>query len=547
MADLAVETMPGDVVTAAATTDPHGHVAVSIHAPHGSTPGGSIDVAGNVQRIVKITEPTTQGPWVREIPVFISYITVAPGGSNDNQGVLDDPFATVQKAASAAVLGEGDTIALRNLDKPDGGSDGGSEAGTDPGSSLGSDPTPIAVPPKVTIVGVDPGAVTLAMRLDLQGDATLTNLVLTGPRLELNQPGAHVSIKDIQINQGITITTAATGASLDIGDRTKVNAVGGTAGPLLVQADGASVTIAGSNAVLSNSGGAFDTIFFKGAGQKLSISDSALIVNDLKLNAVHIKGSTTFEVMRGVRFITPVTIEGLGSDFGSDATFSGGGVNFASSPLTFQGHNLTIRDATTLSDSPLTFTGNLLNVTDTTFENKGIIVMPLKSAPDLVGDATLTSSTFMGGADVAFGGRDLTIQMASSFSDSIVTFNGRTLSVKDASFVGSRGSIEQGSPGSTSTLYNVDITNYTQWGYHLITGQVAISESRFAHASTVMPSPAGPFALLVDANDTDSSVSSQGTLYDGATFTPMPCKVSGPDADGAVYSIKYSIDIDFCQ
>jgi hypothetical protein len=540
MADLAVETMTGDVVTAAPTIDPHGRVAVSIHAPHGSTPGGSIDLAGNVPRILKITEPTTNGPWVREIPVFISFITAAPGGSNDNQGVLDDPFATLQQAISVA--GEGDTIALRNPDKPRA-PVGSGTPGPGPGTI---DLTQIQVPPKVTIEGADLAAVTLAMPLDLQGDATLTNLVLTGPRIALNQPGAHVSIKNDQINQGITITTAAKGAQLDIGDHTKVNAVDGIAGPLLVQADGAAVTIAGSNAVLSNSGGAFDTILFEGMGQKLSISDSALIVNDLKLNAVHIKGSTTLEVTRGVRFITPVLIEGRGGDFGSDATFSGGDVNFASSPLTFQGHNLTIRDATTLSDSPLTFAGNLLNVTDTTFENKGISVNTLASAPDLVGDATLTSSTFMGGADVTFRGRDLTIQMASSFSDSLVTFSGRTLSVKDTSFVGL--GIVQVNSLMPSTLENVDITNYTQFGYRLSSGHLTISNSRFTHAPSVMPSANGPWALLIDAAaDSDSAVYSQGTLYDGATVTPQPCMVFGPDADGAVYSISEHIEINFCQ
>jgi hypothetical protein len=571
LSDLTVETMTGDVVTAAATLDPHGKVAVSIHAPHGATPGGSLDPSGNISRIIKITEPTTRGPWVREIPVFISFITAAPGGSNDNQGVLDDPFETLQRAVEVAAAG--DTIALRNPPPPahdggandgaandggDGGDDGGVAAAPAPmsGPGPGSDPTPIMmVPPGITIAGVDSDKVTLAMALGLQGDTVLTNLflngsldiqgaatlknvILNGPRLVLTHPAAHVTFDRVGVAQGITIDKKASTAAgappteLDIGDFSKIASLSSTDGPLLVQADGASVSIAGSNTSLSNVTANLDTILFEGKGQKLSISNAAAITNIPGLLAVHVRGTATVAVSTGVRFINPVTIEGGASD----ATFDNN-VNFGSAPLTFQGHDLSMSNNTVLTDSLLTFGGHQLSLADTWIVGKGIAVN---------GVANFNGVTVMGNAPVTFTGTDLTILGGTNFTDSPLTFNGTgTLDISQSSFF-NQGIVQAGGMGKLDT---VQIFNYSTFGYQLLGGNVQISNSKFACDPNASVNGTGPFALQIDAQGGAAcSATSQGTTYDNAPFTPQPCQftTTSSQSDGTVYSISGVASVDFC-
>ena len=224
------------------------------------------------------------------------------------------------------------------------------------------------------------------------------------------------------------------------------------------------------------------------------------------------------------------------------------GTFFQGAPLTFKGSELKLLDASQLSDSPVTFQGQTLTVSDTSFSGKGIAESASPTgATNIVSSAQFRTATFTNAA-VTFSAGDLTIQSGTtSFTNSLLTFQGRTLSVSNAFFQGD--GIEQNAVNSTSTLTGVTIEDYSQFGYHLLMGKAAISESFFTHDPMVTPSLDGktpPWALLVEA-PSDSSVSSQGTLYDTKPFAPTPCTVYGPNALGGLYSITSQVAISFCQ
>jgi hypothetical protein len=545
--DLTVEGVPGDLVTAEPTIDDHGNVVVRVSAPHGTPPG---DFLGQ-PRIFKINTRLSDTSFDRAVPVLVSYITAAPSGtptspngshdapigSDDNAGVLDSPFASFQHAASVA--GAGDTIYLRNY---------GNKA---PGP--GRDPSPLERPLEsgVTVVCPDNMPVTLAMELDLGGDATLENLDLAGPRLVIAAPGSHVTLKQVTAEHGITISQDArsapgsTSTRLDLTSGTAVSSTAafGNDPPLLVEADGAAVTLSNNTTGVNMNDFAanIDAVRFKGARQTLQILDAAHVQNNVKgALAIHIVGSTNLLVDSGARFISPITIEGAGSV----ATFQN--VSFASAPLAFQGDELKLLSNTNFSNSLITFSGRKLSIFDTEIDGQG--VEQTAAAGAAPGDAVIGTSNFSS-AHYTFGAGTLTIQDGTTFTDTPLKFQGQALSIVDAAFNGQ--GIEQDHLESTSSLKNVSITGYTQFGYHLLMGKVDITAGAFVHDPTVAASVDGrspPWALLVEAaGDSDSSVTAHGTLFDGAPAPDSVCMCVGPKSSGAVLSVTTDVPVSLCR
>jgi hypothetical protein len=146
------------------------------------------------------------------------------------------------------------------------------------------------------------------------------------------------------------------------------------------------------------------------------------------------------------------------------------------------------------------------------------------------------------GAPLTFRGESLTILRNSQFSDSPLTFQGRVLDIEDSGFDGKQGIIQD---NGTSTLKNVDITNYTQFGYKLTMGRADITGGWFAHDPSVQASPTGaspPWALRVEAaGDSDSALTTTGTFFDGSET--VACNPIGPESLGAIYSITDTLQI----
>ncbi|HVU51076.1 MAG TPA: hypothetical protein VHL80_10345 [Polyangia bacterium] len=540
--DITVQGVPGDPVTAAPFRKPDGTVVVRVSAPHGTMSGDFGD-----GRIFKITTKLGDNdPFDRFVHVIVSYITAAPKVSGDpqnpvgddsNDGVLARPYASFQQAASVA--GPGDTIRLRNY--------GDSVPGP------GQDPKPLdkPLPNGITVSCDDDGrAVMMAMALPLQGDAFLEGLDLAGSRLVISTPGSHVTLRQVTVEQGITISTDASvppgakGTTLDMVDGTSNGTAVSTkivSGvplamqiPLLVQADGAAVTITGntSHIDMDDLTANIEAVRFEGERQSFQILMAARIQDNFPgAPVIHIKGSTNLFVDSFARFISPVTIEGSGST----ATFNQ--VNFASAPLTFQGDELKILSNSLLSDTLVTFAGRLLTIYDTEITGQGI--------EQSAGDAVI-GTTALTGAHYTFGGTGtLTIKSGTTFKDTPLKFQGHALSITDAAFDGQ--GIEQLSE-STSTLQNVAITGYTDFGYHLGMGKLDIQAGSFARNVNVPPSAAGPWALLVDApGDTDSSVESQGTLFDGSPPPAEVCMCVGPKSCTSVLSATTDVPVSICQ
>jgi hypothetical protein len=530
MEDITVQGVAGDPVTAAPFEKPDGTVVVRVHAPHG-TLSGDFGSGGRVFTIT--TKIGDNDPFTRNVHVLVSYITAAPTtsgdpsnpvGDNNNPGVFDSPFASFQQAARVA--GPGDTIQLRNYgDKVPG---------------PGHDPSPLDKPlPSgitiTTVTTVKKGTtvsndlpVSMAMELPLGGDAFLDNLDLTTSRLVISVPGSHVTLRQVTVEQGITVSKDAQGATLDLLDGID----GGTSVtskvdaklpllpqiPLLVQADGAAVSISGgtSGILMSDFAANLEAVRFEGQRQSFQILRSAHVQNNVAgALAIHIIGSTNLNVDNGTRFISPITIEGSGST----ATFNN--VNFGSAPLTFEGDWLTMSGFCNLSDTPITFSGNLLSIYDAQIDGQGI--------EQSSGDAVIGTTAFQD-AQYHFAARSLTIKAGTTFKNSPLRFQGQTLSINDATFDGQ--GIEQDKEESMASLQNVTLTRYTQFGYHLMMGKVDIEGGSFTHDQSVSPSKDGmspPWALLVEAaSDTDSSVQSHGTLWDGKVPPQDVCMCVGP-------------------
>jgi len=511
--DITVEGVAGDPVTAAPFQKPDGSVVVRVSAPHGTPPG---DFTGG-SRVFKITTKLGDNdPFVRSVPVLVSFITAAPALSGDprnpvgddhNPGVLESPFATFQQAARVA--GPGDTIRLRNYgDKVPG-----------PGQSPQALEQPL--PNGITVMCDDKVQVTMAMELPLAGDAFLEGLDLAGARLNITVPGSHVTMRWVAADQGVTISSdakvpaGAKGTTLDMIDGTS----GGTSvsskidsklpllpqTPLLVQADGAAVTISGGTSGISMNdfSANLEAVHFEGQRQSFQILRAAHVQNSVSgALAIHVVGSTDLYVDNLTRFISPITIEGSGST----ATFNN--VNFGSAPLTFHGDELKLLSNCILTDSPVTFAGRMLTIYDTEIDGQGI--------EQSSGDAVLGTTTFKS-AHYDFGAGTLTIKSGTSFKDTPLRFQGQALSITDAVFDGQ--GIEQDKEESMASLQNVTVKGYTQFGYHLMMGKVEMQGGTFTHDTSVSPSMDGmspPWALLVQAaSDTDSSVQAHGTLWDG--------------------------------
>jgi hypothetical protein len=511
---------------ATSIVDARGGVAIAVNAPHGSPEGEKFQ---GQDRFVTITTTLGGYAFVRRVLVVVSFITAAPGGSDDsNDGTVGRPFATLGKAASvAAGL---DTIAILGAGK-------GQTSTNLPGSGVGT----VMIPDGVTIVGtpvidVDPNAenapITISVDLELLGDATLTNLDLA-PRLTLRKAGHHVSLANDLLERGLTISREATappgttGTSVEVATGTVVTLPQSPKsmpidGPLLVQADGASVTL-GESAVVTmpevQAASPLDAIRFEGTAQALSIAGSARIVNLDGGDALHVIGSTDVTVGSGARFINPVEI---GGSMTSTASFDH--TSFNAAPLTFQGRDLRLSDNTTLSDSTLTFQGGTLEIFDTSIVDKGVFVdlVDIVASKPGTSDVRIQNGTFQN-APVTFGGHELSIQGITSFTDSLLTFQGKSLIASDAVFSGQ--GILHNAVGSTSMLTNVQITNYQDFGYRLVLGSVNVFGGAFIHDPAVPANgTSGPFALRVEAaGDTESSVNSHSTLYDGAQAPPVEC------------------------
>jgi hypothetical protein len=414
------------------------------------------------------------------------------------------------------------------------------------------------------------------------GELTLQNVSFWAP-LSFEAPGGRITLQNVDVREGITIAKNASGTTLDISQQPSSASVrpeiiaSGPRIPLHVQADAASVTITGTESVIWAVGpptaADVDTIFFEGMGQSLSLLEGAHAENRGTSPAIHIKGSTSLFVGSKVpppavppqtRLIAPVRIEGAGSD----ATFEG--VSFAKAPLTFHGNSLTLSKGANLSESPVEFHGETLYVFDTAFDHSGISQFPLEGVPDgmpAMGDAYLMNTTFDNSpydfkghelwiqgnstfrtSPLAFSGALLKVQGA-SFNNSALTFSGPSLIIQGASFVGQ--GIVQDYPGSSSTLDGVTISDYDQFGYKLRTGNVDISGGSFAHLGTATPSLDGsapPWALRVEApGDSDSSVTTHGTMYDGVPPPATECPCRGATAcSGPIVSVTSDVLISLC-
>jgi hypothetical protein len=541
--DISVEGIKDDPVTAAAFTKPDGTVVVRVHSAHGSPPS---DFPGG-HRVFKITTKLGDNtPFVRLVPVIVSFIYAAPHdtlkkpdpknpppplGNNDNYGVLEAPFETFQKAASVA--GPGDTIILRNY----------GEQVSGPGSNSMPLDKPLAS--GVTVECLDPpSTVVMNMPLSLGGAATLRNLELD-QRFVISAPG-DVQLDQVKVLKGITISheasaaSGAPGATLELTNGTLVSS--GDLPPLLVQADGATAKLASNTTGINMVGfdPSVETIRFEGARQSLEIHDAAHVQNSASgALAIHVIGSANLLVDGGARFISPITIEGSGST----ATFQN--VSFGSAPLTFQGDALKLLSNTNFSDSLITFRGRMLTIFDTQIVGQGIEQQKMSDA--VPGDAVLGSTT-LSNAHYTFGAGTLTIQDQTSFTDTPLTFQGKSLSITDAVFSGQ--GIEQLSE-STSALNNVIVTGYTNFGYHLQMGKVDIEGGSFSHDKSVLPSADGqspPWAVWVNApGDTDSSVESHGTLFDGSPPPVEVCMCIGPKSCNTVLSVTTDVPVSICQ
>jgi hypothetical protein len=169
-------------------------------------------------------------------------------------------------------------------------------------------------------------------------------------------------------------------------------------------------------------------------------------------------------------------------------------------------------------------------------------------------DTSLENLTFKH-APMTFEGSALVIRGSTSFTDSLLTFKGTSLQVNDAAFSG-QGIYQAGASPSVATLSNVSITGYTQFGYRLGNGQVTIANGNFVHDQSAAQGPNGPWALRIEAAfDSDSSVTSVATRYDGVAFRPPTCSspdqtactVVGPDTCAGVYTISPGIRVSFSQ
>jgi hypothetical protein len=549
--DITAQGVPGDGLVATPVRDDHGDIWVRVETKPGTEAGGKF---GGDDRVIKIVSTVAGYQFVRPVNVSVSYIYAGPGGSDDNAGMLGSMFATFRQAAKAA--GPGDTIILGNVSD--------------------TDKTELKLPAGITVSnslttadsGVDPNAlvapINLPMKIVLSGDAHFDNLIFGGGRLVIDAPGSHVVLNNVTDEFGLTISETAVpfnGKStlVEISNNSHLrNGFTPNLPPLLVQADGATVILSGDLTSVTTEvpGTNVENIRLEGAGTTLEILSNIGLNNADRKTVLHALKATTLNV-KGTRFASAsIQID----DPGSEGTFDQ--VSFNQAPITFNGSSFKTTSNTSFSDSPLTFRGQLLSLRDTTIEmlmgGPGLIQMPPSSSGGAGSQAMLFNVTFKN-APIQFTGGDLTISgdattftsspltfnggklsiSAGVFRDSLLTFQGTSLSAADALFDGQ--GIIQGGANSTSIIEHTQITNYTQFGYRLDLGQVRLLDSTFVHSPSVTTDPKTPdmppWALLIKSphDPEGSSVSSMGTTYDGTT--PVTC-IAGPDAVAGVYYSK---------
>lgn len=523
---------------------------VTVTAHHGAAAG---DTFGGQKRFVTITENIPgHDPWVRSIPVIVTNIVAAPWGDNKNPGTFTRPFATLQ--AAIKVAGAGDTILLRNPPQPDNVSNG---------PSTGADPTAITIPADVTVRCPDSDLVLLMMPVKFAGNATLDTLSFEKERLVIDHKSSQVAFSNVKLTHGLTITSRPDEGPVTEQDHVEVSITAnsqvfddrqptGTLQPVLVLANHAVVTIDGSGVKMTDDTANVEAIGVAADDVSLTISNGVELTNAAGKPALNVTGASTVKAT-GSKFMAPVSVSNPGADLIMQSSSVEPKGQATSAPVTFHGRDLTIADNSRLTNAPLTFGGRNLRLADTTIDGSNLVA---ETPPPIVqvepGDSAtgIVNVTFKS-APMTFQGGTLTIQGLTTFTDSLLTFRGKTLTATDATFV--EQGIWQDSLDSSATLQNVQITNYTQWGYRLNRGQVRLVNSAFAHAASVVAKDAlmPPWALLVQTpNDPEgSSVSSLGTTYDDQPFVPtppLPC-VAGPGAvAGVYYSMETQATISFC-
>ena len=304
LGDIASVSSTNDVTAEPiAATDGSGTVGVLVTAHHAAALG---------QCEVTITSASGGVAATRHVNMYVSPIAAIGGGSDDNVGSIDSPFATFAKAAMIAQ--SGDTIYLQN------------GASTGPGVNT-VDGSVVTLQDNVTVEGYDndtvvdqqPGQTELTMEVVLLGGATFSNLTLDGHRLVVTTPGSQLVLRNSFVDDGITLdakagveSAGATPTNLDVsGGGLKNDGV--TLSPLWVQSDGATVTIE-NMARIGRSGGTDPTtaaILFEGHGQTLTIVDAAVVQN-INGPAIRLSGQVHLEVndaslQGGVQILDPAS------------------------------------------------------------------------------------------------------------------------------------------------------------------------------------------------------------------------------------------------
>jgi hypothetical protein len=424
----------------------------------------------------------------------------------------------------------------------------------------------VTLPNSITLRCPDADPVSVKMPIDFAGDATLDTIRFDGPRLTVKKPGSHLSFVNDILSHGITVDAEASvapgaqGTEVDFGYTTQVfddRAVNDPArSPLLVLANGASINIDNSGIKMTDPTpqGAVEALRLDGNGDTLTLSGDTEITNAASLPGVHVT-SPSMVTIKGAKFFADVLVENSDTDVvASNATFD-------RSALRFSGHDLQILNNTLFTDYDpnfarpvLTFQGHNLQIADTTFDTRGL-VLPLPMQQDVIQimagahDTAMENVTF-NHASMTFQGNALAISGSTSFTNALLTFEGSSLLVTDALFSGQ--GIFQAAADSIATLTNVSIAGYTQYGYKVGSegGRVSIMGGSFAHDPSVQPSTDGstaPWALYVmAAGDTDSSVTSQGTTFDGAPPPQAVCMCVGPKNCGAILSVVANVPVSLC-
>jgi hypothetical protein len=386
---------------------PDGSIVVSVWANHGAVSG---DYFNETRRLVNIETNVDGEPVRRQVLVVVSHITVSgltatpPGNDDTNDGTLGRPFLTLETAARASGAGlnrvgdvtvpVGDTIELINYSDPSPG-----------GTFCATNPSVVHVPDKVSLIGRDMLPTQLATDLRLDGDATLSGLELTGPRLVIQTAGSSVAIQDVLAHCGITIDSAASttgssftelsisGVATNLWDDSVVDS------PLAVHAVGASVTIAdGANILMTTTPppgampsqsvpNAFDTMYFDGGGQKLTILGGTHIANMTATGAAIHLAKQVKVYMEGGDVSGSMVVEDPGSILEiEDSSFDGS----PGAAIQFSGQTLTVTNSAFASEGIIQDgAGSTATITGMTAKNFRSFGYHLTN-----GTATITNSDF---------------------------------------------------------------------------------------------------------------------------------------------------------